>query len=61
MKEKFNSEILKKMSLQEKLDLAAKLYRSAYDLRFKEFKAQFPRLSDNEIKEKVKKYFLHAK
>jgi hypothetical protein len=54
-------EIIKKMSPNDKLKIAERLYWSAYELRYAAFKTQYPDLSEEEIAEKTKKYFLHAK
>jgi hypothetical protein len=61
MEENIQTEIFKKMTPEEKLKIAERMYWSAYELRYAVFKTQFPDLSDYEIKEKTKKYFLYAK
>jgi hypothetical protein len=61
MKENIKTEVLKNMTLEEKIKIVERLYNSAYELRYAAIKSQFPGLSDEEINEKTKKYFLNAK
>lgn len=61
MSDDLQIEIFKKMTPQKKLEIAEQLYWSAYELKFAFFKSEYPDLSDEEINEKTKKYFLYAK
>jgi hypothetical protein len=57
----FQLEIYRKMSPAEKLKLAEKLYWDARKIRESVVRSLHPELSDAEVKEKVKKEFIHAR
>jgi hypothetical protein len=52
---------IKKFTPEKKLLLSLNLYYSAKELKMQSLKKFHPELSDNEIKEKLKKIFLYAR
>ena len=50
-----------KLTPEQKLKAALRLYHSAKELKFAALKKFNPGLSDKEIKEKVKRIFLYAR
>ena len=50
-----------KLTPEQKLKAALRLYHSAKELKFAALKKFNPGLTDKEIKEKVKRMFLHAR
>jgi hypothetical protein len=53
-------EIWKKMSFEKKYEVFCGLQHQAREMKRAMFKHQFPELSDEEIHQKVVKFFLHA-
>ena len=53
-------EIWKKMSYSEKYEVFCSLQYQARDMKRAMFKHQFPELSEEEINQKVVKFFLYA-
>ena len=53
-------EIWKKMSFEKKYEVFCSLQHQAREMKRAMFKHQFPELSDEEIDQKVVKFFLHA-
>ncbi len=51
----------KQLTPEKKLMLSLNLYYSAKELKANALKALYPKLSDKEIKEKVRKFFLYAR
>ncbi|HQI41299.1 MAG TPA: hypothetical protein PK665_09415 [Ignavibacteriaceae bacterium] len=51
----------KRLTPEKKLMLSLNLYYSAKELKANALKALYPKLSDKEIKEKVRKFFLYAR
>jgi hypothetical protein len=52
--------IFRKMTPEQKWNAASLLIQSVRELKYAQFRFDFPDLSEKEIKEKVKKYFLYA-
>ncbi len=52
---------IKHLTPENKLLLSLRLYYSAKELKMKSLKKFHPELSENEIKEKLKKIFLYAR
>ena len=50
-----------KLTPEQKLKAALRLYHSAKELKFAALKKFNPELTDKEIKEKVKRIFLYAR
>jgi len=51
----------KRLTPEKKLMLSLNLYYSAKELKASALKSLYPKLSDKDIKEKVRKSFLYAK
>ena len=51
----------RKLTFEQKLEVALRLYHSAKELKIAAMKKFHPELTDKEIEEKVKKIFLYAR
>jgi hypothetical protein len=52
---------IKNLKPEEKLSLSLKLYYSARELKIQSLKKFHPAMTENEIKERIKKIFLYAR
>ena len=59
--EKYRREVYRKMTAEQKIQVASDLFWSAWDLKFAYYKKLYPELTEAELEKKVRDWVLYAR